>query len=367
MPNTTSYTQLVQALLTEVPPDLQPDYDQLAPLAGGVVSLILATKNVTPDHPHSQLVIKHTLDQIEMTSGPFAGRDQDTLLTIAPQTHALDLKVLDLLQNSSQVTVPTLLWGDPQKRVTLMRDFRSDGYTLLQELLVTGQLDQKVAFSVGKTLATLVTAFKEMSVQLEAVETTELQAEERLDELLTFLRPNISLFREIKAHFSQGDHLIPTDGHPKNIAVNSENECMVFDFGRSIVADPQFVAPNFAAHIGLGVVGNCFEKVEEGIQFIQDFIDSYHQQSEPDYQIEEKWFVYYFTAELLHRGLSGRWIDQRIFAKSSLQEVERAIHDFCIEVFRPESGEPIITIEPLLNLLAEIASKVQQGQYRGRR
>lgn len=361
------HKQLIISLLNDADLDIKLNLDKLDPIAGGVVSLILSTSNLDSSHQDQQIVIKHTLENIIMENGPFGGRDQDTLLTIAPKTHQLDFQILSLLQNSQKVTVPKVLWGDPSKRTTIMRDFRADGYILLQDLLVTDKLKAESAKQIGKILANLVIEFKRISSKVTQIENPVLQAEERLDELLTFLRPEIQLFREIQHKFLSGNHLIPTDGHPKNTAINQKGDAMVFDFGRSIMADPQYVAPNFAAHIGLAVIGGCFSEIDEGMMYLKNFIQAYDNHAETGYKIDELWFVRYFTAELLHRGLSGRWIDARIFANSSLQEVERAIHDICIEVFRPEEGEKIEKIKNLFNLLAEIANNIKLGKYRGKR
>ncbi len=361
------YKKTIISILDQANLEFKPDYNQLDTLSGGVVSLILSTTNLDNNHDHQNLVIKHTLEDIKMQNGPFAGRDQHTLLNIAPHTHELDYLILKLLQNSNKVNVPHVIWGDPNKRMTIMRDFRHDGYSLVQDLLVKGQLTQKSASTIGKTLAYLVQEMKVINSQIEPVENAELQAEERLDELLTFLRPNIDLFRSIKKKFLTGKHIIPTDGHPKNLAINNKDEVMVFDFGRSIIADPQYVAPNFAAHIGLAIIGNCFDSIQFGIKYLYNFINNYNKHSDKSYQIEEMWFVRYFVAELLHRGLSGRWIDKRIFQKISLQQMERAIHDICIEVFRPEKAEPIMTIKSLFELLEDTALMVKKGKYKYRR
>ncbi len=355
--------QLISSLLKDEDLAIELDLDQISPLAGGVVSLIFSTKNKRKDHNHKNIVIKHTLKKIIMENGPFAGRDRDTLLQIAPDTHDLDYEILKLLQSSKVVRVPDLIWGNTNKKLTIMRDYRSDGFVLLQDLLVTGSLKIESAKAVGKTLANLVREFVRINDQVKPIESSVLQAEERLDELLTFLRPNIELFRIIQKQFLSGSHIIPTDGHPKNLSVNDESEVIVFDFGRSIVADPQYVAPNFAAHIGLAVIGGCFNKTKEGIRYIREFVKSFNNTINIEYKINELWFVRYFTAELLHRGLSGRWIDQRIFSNSSLQEVERAIHDICIEIFRSENDSRILNIESLLDLIEDVAYKVSSGKY----
>jgi hypothetical protein len=175
------------------------------------------------------------------------------------------------------------------------------------------------------------------------------------------------LYREIENKLLSGKHVVPTDTHPKNIAANATGEVLIFDFGRSIVADEQFPAPNFAAHIALAALGGCFDDSSDAIRYIEDFVGAYNQTASASYRIDDLWFVRYFAAELLHRGLSGRWLDKRLFAKASLQEIERAVHDFGIEVFRPESEDPIASIEKLLSLVHAIAQSVRHDLYKGRR
>ncbi len=326
-------------------------------LAGGVVSLVISAKrNGQP------IVIKHTLDNIPV-AGPFSFPDQTSLLSVAPHTHALDGLILSHLQDLD-IVVPSLLHFSPEKRVTVMSDFRENGYGLLQDQLVNGELSKKSALEIGRALAKLTMIFSQLPENIDQVEDSTIQARERLEELHGFLRPQLDLYRKIERKFLAGKHLIYTDGHPKNLALHAEDgSIMIFDFGRSIVADPQFVAPNFAAHIGLAVLGGCFRDARDGISYIQEFITAYNSEAQAEYKIDEGWFVTYFMAEILHRGLSGRWIDGRIFSTATQQEVEKAVHAFAIDVFRPQGNESITTIDDLLSSLSKYSKLIQSGFF----
>jgi hypothetical protein len=374
----TPYTQLIKDLLSDTDIFSIVNQDQLEKLPGGVVSLVLATTTSEPLRPEKpfEIVLKHTFDYKHDAplGDSFGYRDRESLLRSAPDTHHLDHRILDLLQDLDEIRVPSVLRYYPQKRTTVMVDFRAEGYRLMQDTLVDGTLSIDSATQMGEALAFLLQKYKEISKWIlgDVVEDATLQARERLDELHMFLRPQLPLYRQIETQFLSGRHVIPTDTHPKNAGVNQKGEVVLFDFGRSIVADQQFPAPNFAAHIALANIGGCFSDVAYGIEYIKKFITSCNKTAEKSYRINEPWFVAYFTGELLHRGLSGRWLDEKLFANSSLQEVERAVHDIGIEVFRPRNGglvesvEELISIEKLLSVVHKASEAVQQGKYQRR-
>ncbi len=360
-----NYTDLVKELIRGAAFWSQIDLESVQPLSGGVVSLILSVglQEALPGGEDS-LVVKHTF--AEINPAPVHGHtDNTSLLEPARDTHHLDFEFLEALQKDNDLLVPTVQYYNKSQAVTVMTDFRSQGFTLMQELLVHGNLTGKSAKEVGRSLAKLTIKMRSLSKKLKAVEDSTAQARERLEELYGFLRSNLDLYRSIEKRFISGTTLVPTDTHPKNIALSKkQDKAMLFDFGRSIVADEQFVSPNFAAHIGLGLLGGCFADQAVGREYLKKFVKSF--QKHFDKKVDELSFVQYFTAELLHRGLSGRWLDPKIFTNSSLQEVERAVHDIAIEVFRPEDGS-VETIDGLFTLLFDTAKQVQAGKYKGRR
>jgi hypothetical protein len=366
-------TQLTQELLAGT--DIYSFLDQttIEKLPGGVVSVVLAittNRPIVPGRP-CDIVLKHTLDYKHDAplDNAFGYRDRESLLKPAPYTHHLDYRILNLLQELDDVHVPFIVKYYPEKRTTIMTDFRADGYRLMQDALVDGTLSLLSAVEMGKSLAFLVQKYREINelIMGDVVEDAVLQARERLDELYMFLRPQLSLYREIENKFLSGKYVIPTDTHPKNAAVNQKDKILLFDFGRSIVADEQFPAPNFAAHIALANIGGCFKDAMYGVEYIEKFLGAYNQTIEKSCQVNELWFTRYFMSELLHRGLSGRWLDKKLFANSSLQEVERAVHDISIDVFRPEKGEGVESIGKLLSIVYEVSESVKQGKYKERR
>jgi hypothetical protein len=175
----TDHKSLLTNLFQDSDMSINIDLEKLEPVSGGVVSLILATHNLDANHSDQQLVIKLTLDDIKTESGPFGGKDRDTLLDIAPLTHALDWQILNLLKKSELIKIPKVVWGDPQKRITVMRDFRADGFVLMQDLLVTSQLKLESASKIGRLLANLITEMAQINSQLIPVENPMLQAQER--------------------------------------------------------------------------------------------------------------------------------------------------------------------------------------------
>lgn len=346
------------------------DYGTMEKRAGGVVSLVVAARTKQPiDGACDEIVIKHTLDYQEDCSHQesFGYRDHDSLLKPAPRTHQVDFAVLDLLQHAKNVNVPRILRYYPERRTTVMADFRADGFELMQDKVVDGSLPMSSAANVARAIASLMDEFRKNDGLVAAAEDRTLQARERLEELHMFLRPELPLYGEIERSFLSGRCVIPTDIHPKNLAIDVTGKILAFDFGRSIAADNQFPAPNFAAHIGLASICNCFEDAGFAIRYISEFVSAYDEASSPDNRIDELAFVRYFMSELLHRGLSGRWLDRRFFSRASLQEVERAVHDLAIETFRPERGAPLSTIDELLDELGRVSEVVAGTGYKGRR
>ncbi len=314
-------------------------------------------------------MIKHTLDyDANAPCGEsFGYSDHDSVLKPAPATHHVDFTILDVLQTTKAVRVPKVLRYFEKIRTTVMTDFQAEGFHLMQDLVVTGALPMSSAENVAKSLVALMDQFRRMSHLIRVAESSTLQARERLEELYTFLRSDLKTYQEIERKFLSGDSIVPTDAHPKNMAINAQGEILMFDFGRSIVADKQYSAPNFAAHIGLASVANCFEDPLFGAEYIATFVSAYNRFSSPDDQIEEATFVRYFMSELLHRGLSGRWLDKRFFSHATLQEVERAVHDLAIETFRPDEGGALATLGDLLNVLTDVSRAVGIKSYKGRR
>lgn len=288
------------------------DKNDLEEVAGGVVSDVWAA-----DHEEmGMIVLKCTKEApIEAPKG-FFNRDLRRLLAPAPKTHRLDYEILEYFQGKNgNFCVPEVLVYDEKEKVTVMKDFRSQGYEILQNFLVRGELNEGLGTILGKALAELVQDFSEL--EFEAVEASEDQFEERFEELeVNFGYSYWDKVRPIVDRIRKGG-LIPPDTHPKNIAVKDGKVPMMFDFGRSVVGDSLYVLPNFAAHVVLAVLGGAVEK-ELLSPFVGELTGAYQAAGG---KVDEEWFVKYLLAELAHRGVGVRWLDKRL-AKRDLGDVQ---------------------------------------------
>jgi hypothetical protein len=129
---------------------------------------------------------------------------------------------------------------------------------------------------------------------------------------------------------------------------------MLFDFGRVIHGSIQFPAPNFAAHIGLAVLAGCIP-LGFGIKYTREFVAAYSKLL----PIDEEWFVKFFVAEVVHRGLAMRWIDGRIANNSSPVELKIASYLLFLRVFGKTQTK---TIKGLLAEVEQITGLVAAGK-----
>lgn len=321
-------------------------------LAGGIISEVFEAV-VTKDGQTLPAVLKHTLPR--KGPGTTFSHTDSALLADAFATHSLDLSVLRALQGNADVLVPTVYAGTPE--YTIMGDFRAQGFNLLQEDLATGAIQLSSAANVGHALAGLQTELGRPSLLgLKPIESPIVQVRERLQELLVLLYGNLGLYREIEAQFLKPDGLLYTDGHPKNMAVNMHGEVMLFDFGRIITGNRQYPAPNFAAHIGLAMAAGVITP-ELGGEYIRSCVKEYDRHI----AVNEDVFVKFFIAELLHRGLAGRWVDARLMGQAP-DDTKRAVHDLSLRVL--DSVNPITTVEGLIANLTRSAAAIAEGRYR---
>jgi hypothetical protein len=318
-------------------------------LAGGVVSEVCAAKLLLPEASgHIDVVIKYTSSEIGDVKPPFNELADRGLLEGAHATHHIDALALRLLQDHPHIKVPRLHHYDEQDRVTIMDDFRNEGFTLMQHALVEGKLPEASARQVGDALGRLQLRLREEDFKnLEFAEDPQVQVLERLEELLPLLRDDLSLYNEIKAKFLEASGPVHVDGHPKNIGVDNEGNVVLIDFGRMILANEQYPAPNFAAHIALAVLGGLIP-VKAGVKYIREFVEAYY----AHIPLEEIWFVRFFLAELVHRGLAMRWIDKRMVGEVPPKTYKLAVYGLFLDAIRD-----VVTIDELLALLEQAVPK----------
>ncbi len=315
-----------------------------ASLSGGVVSKVHEATLTLPGTVPLDVVVKHTPPVCGDVQPPFDARADHALLAAAPDTHHLDAQILGLLQENPRIKVPTVRHYDREGRFTVMDDFRSQGYSLMQDLLVERLLPAASARNAGAALGNLQLRLRESDfAALRFVEKTEEQVLERLEELFPLLRDDLVLYDEIKAKFLQASGPIHVDGHPKNIGVNADGDVVLIDFGRMVRATDQYPAPNFAAHVVLATLGGLLSP-QAGTEYIREFTEAYGDHV----PIEERWFVRFLLAELVHRGLAMRWIDRRMIGTIPPNDYKLAVYRLFLEAVRS-----VDKIDDLLVLLGQ--------------
>ncbi len=293
---------------------------------GGVVSDVVEAQ-LEQGGETQDVVVKRTRKNVEAPHFSYA----DTALRkAAARTHLLDRTILDRLQNHPTVLVPRLHSAHSRGLQTVMTDFNSQGFRLMQDMLVTNQLPPKTAVNAARTLAALQLALRDKSImaKVKPIENSVTQIRERLAEAHILLYGHLEVYRELEAKLLSEKGLLYTDGHPKNMAVNDKGDVMVFDFGRVITGSEQYVPANFLAHIGLACIGGVMP-----YDVAQNFITDFYVTFNGIIPIEEKWFVRFFAAELVHRGLAMRWVDPRLFKSARESSAKLAVYSVFLDVF----------------------------------
>lgn len=285
-------------------------------LSGGVVSVV-GKGHFLKNGENIPVAIKHTKKEIALND-KFSPLESRNLLKNAASTQHVDAQILTHLQNNPHIQVPRVISYYEKERVTILRDFGEDGYTLFQDAIVAGNGLQPHTFvQIGVMLAKLRKEMAEMK-HIEGVENRELQIEERTDEL------RVSLYNGRMGFYNKIWHSLLdektssftwTDGHPKNMAVNKSGDVILFDFGRSIQCDPEYPVANFLGQMYLFALTGSI-KPQDAISLSESLMQSYRETystlTSDDNSLHERNFVWYLTAELAHRGKTMRWIDPKL-------------------------------------------------------
>lgn len=294
--------------------------------AGAVVSDVIEGELEHEGYRHA-VVVKRAHKKAE---GRHFSYSDETLQKTAQKNHALDRKILERLQDHPTIKVPRLHKDYTKKNLTVMSDFSAYGYEVLQTRLIETTLPAVTAINAAKTLARIQIALRDKNLMhgIKPVEDSKTQVRERLAEAHVLLYGNLDCYRELEAKFLSEDELLYPVGHPKNMAINGSGEVIVYDFGRVITGTQQFVPANFSAHIGLAWIGGVMAP-ERAKDFIRDFYTAFNE----IIPIEEEWFVKFFAAELVHRGLAMRWIDPRMFKEVRKVSAKLAVHAVFLDVY----------------------------------
>ena len=327
-------------------------------LAGGVVSDVYSAVLQSMDG-EKNVVVKYTKSNISNGLN-FTNTDLKNSFSLAPETHNFDV----VIQRELNFSTPTILRHFPDEHITIMENFADNGYKLLQFRLLESDLPENTAENLGRGLATIRRKMEGLNLKEQQIEKSDLQFAERFMELNVLLyNGRIDMFNEVENDFlsSENKALIWTDGDQKNFAINNDGEIIAFDFGRSIVCDADFMLSNLAGHLGLfWLAGYLPEGKEFILNLIKSFLGEYHKDN-PNYKIDEKKFVNYFTASLLHRGMAMRWVDPRLADKIGEDSLKYASMHFGDLIFNRKSR--MESINKSLEILGEVASKAKEGRY----
>lgn len=327
-------------------------------LTGGVVSDVFRCQ--TEHNSYENVVVKYTKSNIARNHN-FARTDIENSFSKAPATHNLDI----LIQNRIDVDTPNIIKHFPDYPITIMRDFSDDGFVTLQTWLLSGNNLEKLGEPLGQSIATIRYQLETTSADLIQCESSQYQFDERFAEIKTVLyNGRMDIFNSIEDEFLAEKHnsLIWTDGDPKNIAVTESGRIIVYDFGRSIRCDAEFMLPNLLGHIALFIIGGY---VENGIEFLRQIMNSFlitYKSYNSDYVLCEVMFINYFTAALLHRGLALRWIDPQICAIIGEDSIKNVCLHYADIVF--DRNKPVNSIESAFNILEEIATHARNNAYK---
>ncbi len=329
-------------------------------LAGGVVSDIYRAKVIALDGSEKMIVVKYTKPNIP-AGGNFTYSDIEHAFSLAQPVHNLDVEI----QGQLDTATPKIIEHFSEEHITLMEDFTAEGYKLLQFRLLEDETTSTQMFALGRTLAKLQKEFVSKLQGISSIEEARWQFEERFFELKALLyNGRVDIFNEIQDDFlgrnKEYSGLIWTDGDQKNFALTDQGEVLAFDFGRSIVCDPDFMPANLAGHLGLFVIAGYLM-----VDNIETMLNSFLQEMKrdiPEYVFSEQKIVNYFTASLLHRGLAMRWVDKRLADKIGEDSLKQASMHFGDEVFSPKKR--VVTLTEAFSLLETIAQFAQGGQYK---
>ena len=332
-------------------------------LSGGVVSVV-GKGHFLKDGERIPVAIKHTKKEIALND-KFSPLESRNILKYAASTQHVDAQILTHLQSNPHTQVPKVISYYEKERVTVLRDFGADGYTLFQDAIVAGNRLQPHTFvQIGVMLANLRKEMVAMK-HIEGVENRELQIEERTDEL------RVSLYNGRMGFYNKIWHALLdekkstftwTDGHPKNMAINKKGDVVIFDFGRSIWCDPEYPVANFIGQIYLFALTGSI-KPQEAISFSEELVRSYKKTyailTSSEDVLNERNLVWYLTAELAHRGKTMRWIDPKL-VKLDETRVKSAVDHLVDIVF--DRKNPVETLADFEHKFLQIAKHLHDKE-----
>lgn len=247
-----------------------------------------------------------------------------------------DVKVLRLLQKSSTVRVPHVIFSFPKIRTVIMEDMRQSGFTLLNDQIIAKELSLSSAAKVGDTFAHLIQESRPWK-RFKTNESSEQSIYERGLELRLLYPNSQSQYLSLEHEYTSKDTQFSwPDGHPKNVFVNAEGDVAFIDFGRSGWADIRYMLPNFLAHIIIYCITGFIRK-DLAKQYISTAIKTYSTRE----KFSESIFCQYLAMEVVHRA-AGKWV-----VGVNTKEDKLALYRFGLTVF----DEKHERVEQLLSIL----------------
>ncbi len=328
-------------------------------LAGWVVSDVYDSKLITPNWEAKNIVIKYTKEDISLWN-IFSTADKKDSFSNIPATHDLDIEIQKVLN----VKTPKIIKHFPKDCITLMENFTEDWYTLLQSFLLEWKLPENTAENLWKTLAILRNDLEKNWEDFKQIENSIKQFDERFFELKVLLYNwRMDIFNQIEKDFVAKDRktVIWTDWDQKNFAINSNWENMVFDFGRSIICDPDFMLPNLLWHLWLFSIAWYLKNFTDFAEKCTKSFEEEYLKYNPDYVISTQKYINYFTASLIHRWMAMRWVDPKMADNIGAGALKQACMHFGDIIFDKEDS--IKSVDKMYKILEIMSEKAENGEY----
>ncbi|MBD3362720.1 hypothetical protein GF362_03305 [Candidatus Dojkabacteria bacterium] len=328
-------------------------------LAGGVVSDVYSAKLRINKEKDKNIVVKYTKEKIP-SKNIFSTLDLKDSFSEIQKVHNLDINI----QKCIEINTPKIIRHFADESITVMENFTDSGYKLLQTRILDEEISQDIGIQLGTILAKLRIELKEKGSEFNQIENSYNQFHERFLELKVLLyNSRMDIFNQIEEDFlnSETNFLVWTDGDQKNFAVDEKGEVMIFDLGRSIICDPDFMLANLFGHLGLFYIGGFLDDKFMITNGIKAYLETYRKENH-SYIIDEPKFVNYFTASLLHRGMAMRWIDPRIASKVGEDSLKYACMHYGDVIFSKENR--VSSIDKALDVLGEITKLAKNGKYK---
>lgn len=250
-------------------------------------------------------VVKHIENKVPRTPVEFL---------VMSDRYATEMKVLKRLQNTKEITAPSVLHPFPKINTCIMEDLTDQGYLSFSDQLLKKKLNKKSASKIGTVLATLAITSRTWE-EFKTNESAQLNYYDRSLEMLIAYPGDLERYYRMADTYAQYTenkeemekkkrYFVWPDSTPQNILITKDGDPAFVDFERVYWGDQQIMIAAFIAHMVLySLIG--YIKKPDTAEYIKNVFKAY-KSVDPD--INEHTVVEYISMELLHRS-NGKEID----------------------------------------------------------